>query len=158
MQLMIDIDEELYNYMRTEGYDKHLDKRFDDKVRYAVKNGTPLYIGEVHDRNILDLLSAHTLEADALNSMKNKNIEYLVNVSADKESKEPRQTDPVIKGLLKMKNDFGDKGYFIVNNKKYSLGELLAELENQTEVGQKFRDDIHGMILAYLMKFTGEEE
>ena len=42
MEIVIDIDEELYNYIQTEGYDEHLDKRFDYQIRFAVKNGTPL--------------------------------------------------------------------------------------------------------------------
>lgn len=67
------------------------------------------------------------------------------------------QADSVVKGLLKMKNDFDAMAYFIADNKNYSLDELLSELENQTEVGQKFRDDVNEIILAYLMKFTGEE-
>lgn len=67
------------------------------------------------------------------------------------------QADSVVKGLLKMKNDFDAMAYFIVDNKNYSLDKLLSELENQTEVGQKFRDDVNEIILAYLMKFTGEE-
>ena len=45
MQVVIDIDEKLYNYIRTEEYDKHLDKRFDHHIRLAVKNGTPLSKG-----------------------------------------------------------------------------------------------------------------
>ena len=43
MQIVIDIPEELYNYMQTEGgYDEHLDRRFDYQIRFAVKDGTPL--------------------------------------------------------------------------------------------------------------------
>lgn len=42
MKIVIDIDEELYNYMRTEEYDRYLDKRFDYQIRLAVANGTPL--------------------------------------------------------------------------------------------------------------------
>ena len=86
--------------------------------------------------------------------------EYVVEhikISANTNSKELEQTDPVIKGLRRMKDDFGGMAYVVVDNKKYSLDELLNELENHTEVGQKFRDDIYGMILAYLMKFTGED-
>lgn len=45
MQLIIDIDEKLYNYIRTEEYDEHLDKRFDYQIRFVVKNGTPLSKG-----------------------------------------------------------------------------------------------------------------
>ena len=42
MQIVIDIDEKLYNYIQTEEYDEHLDKRFDYQIRFAVKDGTPL--------------------------------------------------------------------------------------------------------------------
>ncbi len=42
MKIVIDIDKELYNYMRTEEYDKYLDKRFDYQIRPAVGNGIPL--------------------------------------------------------------------------------------------------------------------
>ncbi len=45
MQVVIDIDEKLYDYMRQEEYDKQLDKRFDYQIRFAVKNGTPLSKG-----------------------------------------------------------------------------------------------------------------
>lgn len=41
-QVVIDLSEELYNYMQTEEYDEHLDRRFDYQIRFAVKNGTPL--------------------------------------------------------------------------------------------------------------------
>ena len=42
MKIVIDIDKELYNYMRTEEYDRYLDKRFDYQIRLAVANGTSL--------------------------------------------------------------------------------------------------------------------
>lgn len=42
MQIVIDIDEELYNYMQTEEYNEHLDKRFDYQIRFSIKNGTLL--------------------------------------------------------------------------------------------------------------------
>ena len=42
MQLIIDIDEELYNYMQTSKYDEHLSKRFDYQSKFAIKHGTPL--------------------------------------------------------------------------------------------------------------------
>ena len=41
-KIVIDVDEDIYNYIQTEGYDEHLDKRFDYQIRFAVKNGTPL--------------------------------------------------------------------------------------------------------------------
>lgn len=42
IQIVIEMDEKLYNYMQTEEYDKHLDRRFDYQIRFAVKDGTPL--------------------------------------------------------------------------------------------------------------------
>lgn len=62
MKIVIDIDEELYNYIQTEEYDEHLSKRFDYQIRFAVKDGTPL-------TNVLNMISK---EVDAL-----KNYSYL---------------------------------------------------------------------------------
>ena len=42
MKLVIDIPKELYDYMQSETYDKHLDRRFDYRIRFAVKDGIPL--------------------------------------------------------------------------------------------------------------------
>ena len=42
MQIVIDIPKELYDYIQTEKYDEHLDKRFDYMSRFAIKDGTPL--------------------------------------------------------------------------------------------------------------------
>ena len=43
MKLLINISDELYNYMCSEQpYDEHLDKRFDCDIRYSVKKGIPL--------------------------------------------------------------------------------------------------------------------
>jgi hypothetical protein len=56
MKVVIEIDEKLYNYMQTEKYDEHLDKRFDYQIRFAVKDGTPLPKG--HGR----LIDADALE------------------------------------------------------------------------------------------------
>ena len=42
MQIVIDIPKELYDYMQSETYDKHLDRRFDYRIRFAVKDGIPL--------------------------------------------------------------------------------------------------------------------
>lgn len=42
MKLVIDIDEELYTYMQSESYDAHLDRRFDYRIRFAVREGKPL--------------------------------------------------------------------------------------------------------------------
>lgn len=60
MQIAIKIDEELYNYIQTEKYDKHLDARFDYQVRFAVKNGTPLPKGhgDIIDRSKIEYMKA----------------------------------------------------------------------------------------------------
>ena len=42
MQIVIEMPEELYDYIQTEKYDEHLDRRFDYMSRFAVKDGTPL--------------------------------------------------------------------------------------------------------------------
>ena len=42
MQIVIDIPKELYDYMKNEKYNEHLDKRFDSQIRYAVVNAIPL--------------------------------------------------------------------------------------------------------------------
>ena len=41
MKLIIDIDDELYDYMQTDICNSVLDNRFDYAVRYAVKDGIP---------------------------------------------------------------------------------------------------------------------
>ena len=78
IELVIKIDEELYNYRQTEKYDEHLDKRFDYQIRFAVKKGTPLpkghgrlidedkIIGKIHGvRSLTAVLDAPTIiEAD----------------------------------------------------------------------------------------------
>ena len=50
MKLIIDIPDELYNYIKSDKYDEHLEKRFDFKIRNSVENGTPL--PEKHGRLI----------------------------------------------------------------------------------------------------------
>lgn len=42
VELVIKIDEKLYNYMQTEVYNPYLDKRFDYAIRFAVRDGKPL--------------------------------------------------------------------------------------------------------------------
>lgn len=59
MKIVIDIPKELYDYMQSETYDKHLDRRFDYRIRFAVKNGIPLPKG--HGR----LIDVDKLRCDA---------------------------------------------------------------------------------------------
>ena len=42
MKLVIDLPEELFNYITGEGFNDHLDRRFDFKIRMAVKDGRPM--------------------------------------------------------------------------------------------------------------------
>lgn len=55
VELVIKIPEELYNYLQTEKYDEHLDRRFDYMIRHSVINGTPLPKGheDLIDRSCL---------------------------------------------------------------------------------------------------------
>lgn len=45
MQVVIDIPDELYNYINSESYDVHLDMRFDFQIRHSVQKGIPLTKG-----------------------------------------------------------------------------------------------------------------
>lgn len=42
MEIVINISDELYNYINSESYDEHLDKRFDFQIRNSIKKGTLL--------------------------------------------------------------------------------------------------------------------
>ena len=64
MQVVIDIDDELYNYMKTEEYDEHLNKRFDHQIRFAVKDGTPLPKGHGRLINENELITSNVKVAD----------------------------------------------------------------------------------------------
>lgn len=65
IELVIKIDEELYNYMQTNEYDKHLDKRFDYQIRFAVKNGTPLPKGHGNIIDVNDIKGTVNIHIDA---------------------------------------------------------------------------------------------
>ena len=60
MQIVIDIPYELYNYINSESYDEHLDKRFDFQIRHSVQKGIPLPKG--HGR--LMILSEDAVKRD----------------------------------------------------------------------------------------------
>ena len=95
MKIVIDIDEELYNYIHSKSYDEHLDSRFDYQIRFAVKDGTLLPRG--HGRlTDLDELINFTYNTYGINSGKcitkdNEDIiDYIYNkaetiIEADKE-------------------------------------------------------------------------
>lgn len=52
VEVVVRIPKELYDYIQSETYDKHLDSRFDYKIRFAVKEGIQLPKG--HKRLIED--------------------------------------------------------------------------------------------------------
>lgn len=69
MQIVIDIDEKLYNYIQTDEYNEHLDKRFDYQIRFAVKDSIPL--PKEHGR----LGDLDALEKEMINGIKAGNYE-----------------------------------------------------------------------------------
>lgn len=81
IELIIKIDEELYNYIQTEEYDEHLDKRFDYQIRFAVKDGTPLPKGHGRLIDVDDLVKRAKQFADSPNnyiSQRNKDFIYIL--------------------------------------------------------------------------------
>ena len=59
MKLIVDIPEELHNYIKSDIYDEHKDRRFDFKIRQSMANATPL---EKHDEELLDKIRAEIEE------------------------------------------------------------------------------------------------
>lgn len=60
MKLVIDLPEKLYNYIKSNNYDEHLDRRFDYMIRFAVREGIPLPKGhggliDVDDIRVIEL-------------------------------------------------------------------------------------------------------
>lgn len=82
MKLVIDIPEELYTYIQSESYDEHLDRRFDYRIRFAVRDATPLPKG--HGR----LIDANTLENEFDMLEKVTNEESLVEKAEHKKLSE----------------------------------------------------------------------
>lgn len=67
------------------------------------------------------------------------------------------ELDAVITGLEDLKYEYDNSGLFRVDDKDYSIAQLIAELKNGTEAGEHFRNNVYRLTLTYLMKFGGDE-
>lgn len=67
------------------------------------------------------------------------------------------ELDSVTMGLEDLKEEYESLGNFLVEEKKYTISDMITELKNGTPTGNSFREEINKMILLYLMKFGGEE-
>lgn len=66
--------------------------------------------------------------------------------------------DFVLTAVKSMCDEYNGFGYFVVDGNEISVGQMVEALEANTDVGQKFRNDVIQMVLAYMMKFRGDEE
>ena len=67
------------------------------------------------------------------------------------------ELDAVIIGLEDLKYEYDNFGVFHVNDKDYSITQLIEELKNGTEVGERFKNNVYKLTLTYMMKFGGDE-
>ena len=67
------------------------------------------------------------------------------------------ELDAVIIGLEDLKYEYDNLGLFRVDNKDYSITQLIEELRNGTEIGERFKNNVYKLTLTYLMKFGGDE-
>lgn len=67
------------------------------------------------------------------------------------------ELDAVIVGLEDLKYEYDNFGMFHVNDKDYSIAQLIEELKNGTEIGERFKNNVYKLTLTYLMKFGGDE-
>ena len=65
MKLVINIPEELYNYVQSESYDEHLDRRFDYRIRFAVRDATPLSDNATNGDIIQTIYPHYTFEIES---------------------------------------------------------------------------------------------
>lgn len=65
--------------------------------------------------------------------------------------------EPVLYSLEKMLEECSeskDSYFYIYNGEKIKASQMIIELENNTEIGKKFRDEVYQTIISYLMKFN----
>lgn len=66
--------------------------------------------------------------------------------------------DAVTISLDELKYEYQSQGTFVVDDKPYSISQLIEELKKGTEIGEHFQKEVYKMTLSYLMKFGGDEE
>lgn len=69
-----------------------------------------------------------------------------------------RETDPILKCLLQLKYEYNSTGDFIINGREIALNQMLEEVRNKTEIGEKFTMEVYKNVITYMMKFGGDEE
>ena len=69
-----------------------------------------------------------------------------------------RETDPILKCLLQLKYEYNSTGNFIINGREIALNQMLEEVRNKTEIGEKFTMEVYKNVITYMMKFGGDEE
>lgn len=68
-----------------------------------------------------------------------------------------KDINAVLTSLYEMKetcSEIVDDIHYVVNNKEYPLVQLIKEVENNTEIGNRFVIDVTKMILVYMSKFN----
>lgn len=68
------------------------------------------------------------------------------------------ELDAIIVSLEDLREEYNSNGDFLVNDKLYSIGDMIAELKKGSKVGEDFRKSVLKMLLTYMMKFGGDEE
>ena len=68
------------------------------------------------------------------------------------------ELDTIIMSLEDLKEEYNSDGDFLIDNKLYSIDDLIVELKNGSKLGENFRKSVLKMVLTYMMKFGGDEE
>lgn len=71
-----------------------------------------------------------------------------------------KDINAVLTSLYEIKETYSeivDDILYFVDNKEYPLVQLIKEVENNTEIGNRFVIDVTKMILVYMSKFKKDE-
>ena len=71
---------------------------------------------------------------------------------------ESKETDPILKCLLQLKYEYGSTGNFVINGREIALDQIVEEVRNKTEIGEKFAMEVYKNVITYMMKFGGDED
>ena len=83
-----------------------------------------------------------------------KDVEYIENAIVEAIN----ELDTIIMSLEDLKEEYNSEGDFLVDNRLYSIDDLIAELKKGSKLGEEFRKSVLKMVLTYMMKFGGDEE
>lgn len=68
------------------------------------------------------------------------------------------ELDSLIVSLEDLKEEYKSQGNFLINERLYSIENVIQELKCGSQVGEEFRKSVLKMVLTYMMKFGGDEE